>query len=263
MPLVQRKFTSGNYHVANDAPFQDDRLSWEAKGVLGYLFSKPEEWTPRMFDIVESGPCEKYKIRSVFEELENHGYMKREKVRADDGTFNWKVVVADHPRFDPGWSEPTPDTSHHGQDGGSSNTDSKSDGLLENTDNTTTAAERAPAGTREDDPDPFCIKENDVDAITAEAFGTPVQGLSIKDHIEQKCEDNGPEGWDCLRAVCQTIIDKGWNPSAALVKTRLEQQIQMINASHDPQERSEEHDDFAEKAKSIFEAAGRGAGVYE
>ena len=256
MPVIQRDFSSGDYHVANDAPFQDERLSWEAKGVLGYLFSKPEEWTPRMYDIIDSGPCQKYKIRSVFEELEEHGYMQREKIRTDDGTFDWKVVVADHPRFDPGWSAPTPAGSHHGQDRGSSNTDNKSDGLTENTD-TITAAERAPADTREEDPDPFSVEENDLDAITSEAFGDPVRGLELKDQIEQLCEENGPEAWDCLRAVCQTIIDKGWSPSAALVKTRLKQQLQMINETHDEQQQ----DDFAAKAQSIFQAAGRGAGA--
>lgn len=258
MPVIQRDFSSGDYHVANDAPFQDERLSWEAKGVLGYLFSKPEDWTPRMYDIIDSGPCEKYKIKSVFEELEEHGYMQREKIRTDDGTFDWKVVVADHPRFDPGWSAPTPAGSHHGQDRGSNNTDSKSDGLLENTDTTTAAPAGAPpsADTRDEAPDPFSVKENDVDAITAEAFGTPIQGLSIKDQIEQTCEKSAPEGWDCLRAVCQTIIEKGWNPSAALVKTRLEQQIQMINTGHE-----QKQDDFAAKAQSIFKAAGRGAGA--
>jgi len=128
MAVLQREFEAGGFHVANDAPFQDERLSWEAKGVLGYLFSKPEDWTPRMYDIVQNGPCEKYKIKSVFEELEENGYMKREKVRGEDGTLDWEVTVSDHPRFDPGWEEPTPDSAHPEEDGGYNNTDSQSDG---------------------------------------------------------------------------------------------------------------------------------------
>lgn len=139
------------------------------------------------------------------------------------------------------------------------NASAPSETTTENTtENTTAASAGAPPHAREDAPDPFTVKENDVDAITEEAFGTPIQGLSIKDQIEQICEENAPEAWDCLRAVCQTIIDEGWNPSAALVKTRLQQQIQMINETHD----EEQQDDFAEKARSIFEAAGRGAGVH-
>ena len=134
MPIVKRDFRAGGYHVANDAPFLDESLSWAAKGVLGYLFSKPDDWTPRMYDIVQSGPCKKHRIKSVFEELEDHGYMKREKVRNDDGTFDWVVTVSDHPRFDPGWTESTPDAVQAGSSRGYNNTDSQSDGHTVNTD---------------------------------------------------------------------------------------------------------------------------------
>lgn len=126
MPVIQRDFEAGDFHVANDAPFLDEDLSWEAKGVLGYLFSKPEDWTPRIYDIVESGPCKQHKIKTVFSELEDAGYMKREKFRKDDGTFDWKVTVSDHPRFDPGWTQSTPDDVHPGRDRGYSNTDRQS-----------------------------------------------------------------------------------------------------------------------------------------
>jgi hypothetical protein len=259
--IIQKQTRAGEYHVARDEPYLDTNLSWEARGVLAYLFSKPEDWTPRMYDIVENGPCEKYKIKGVFKELEEHGYLDREKFRTNDGTYDWKVTVADHPRFHPGWRESTPDGVHPGSDRGSNNTELQSgtDKQSERKKTTTAAPADAPPPAHEETPDPFTVEQDDVDAITAEAFGTPIRGLSIKDQIEQKCEDNAPEGWDCLRAVCQTIIDKGWSPSAALVKTRLEQQIQMINETHD----EEEQDDFAAKAQSIFEAAGRGAGVHE
>lgn len=135
MPIIKRNFASGQYHVANDAPFLDTDLSWEAKGVLGYLFSKPADWTPRMYDIVDSGPCGKHKIRSVFKELEEAGYLHRRKIRTDKGRFDWEVLIFDHPRSDPGWTESTPDGVHPGRNGGASNTYNYSILTNSNTDN--------------------------------------------------------------------------------------------------------------------------------
>jgi hypothetical protein len=143
--IIQRETEAGNFHVARDEPFLDDSLSWEARGVLAYLFTKPDDWTPRMYDLVNNAPCEKYKIKSIFEELQEAGYLHRRKFRADDGTFDWQVKIFDHPRSDPGWEEPTPNGSHPEENGGYNNTDTQSDGQSTNTE-----CEGAPA--REEDP---------------------------------------------------------------------------------------------------------------
>lgn len=105
--------------------------------------------------------------------------------------------------------------------------------------------------------DPFEVEIESVDAITEAAFGDPIRGLATKDEIRSYCERAGPEGWDALRAVCETISRKGWNPTAALVKTKLRQQIEMLDESDDSGS-----DDFASQAQRLFEAAGRGAGAH-
>jgi hypothetical protein len=105
--------------------------------------------------------------------------------------------------------------------------------------------------------DPFEVEIESVDAITEAAFGDPIRGLATKDEIRTYCERAGPEGWDALRAVCETITRKGWNPTAALVKTKLRQQIEMLDESDDSGS-----DDFASQAQRLFEAAGRGAGAH-
>jgi len=202
-------------------------------------------------------------IRRILKRLSEEGYVYRKQLAEDpmDRTYWYTIRYENLPKLTlkNGTTQSAELQDRNlGKSAPAYNTGARSE--TNKTENTTTAAPAdAPPPAHEEAPDPFTVKENDVDAITAEAFGTPIRGLSIKDQIEQKCEDNAPEGWDCLRAVCQTIIDKGWSPSAALVKTRLEQQIQMINETHD----EEEQDDFAAKAQSIFEAAGRGAGVHE
>ena len=137
--IIRRDFEAGHYHVAADAPFQDASLSWQARGVMGYLFTKPPDWTPRMYDIVNAGPCKKHKIKSIFKELEAAGYLHRRKIRTEGGTFDWEVVLFDHPRSDPPWSESTPEAVHPGANGGANHNDVQSDSSL------TIKTEREPA----------------------------------------------------------------------------------------------------------------------
>ena len=139
--IIRRDFEAGHYHVAADAPFQDASLSWQARGVMGYLFTKPPDWTPRMYDIVNAGPCKKHKIKSIFKELEAAGYLHRRKIRTEGGTFDWEVVLFDHPRSDPPWSESTPEAVHPGANGGANHNDVQSDSSL----TIKTERERAPA----------------------------------------------------------------------------------------------------------------------
>ena len=137
--IIRRDFEAGHYHVAADAPFQDASLSWQARGVMGYLFTKPPDWTPRMYDIVNAGPCKKHKIKSIFKELEAAGYLHRRKIRTEGGTFDWEVVLFDHPRSNPPWSESTPEAVHPGANGGANHNDVQSDSSL------TIKTEREPA----------------------------------------------------------------------------------------------------------------------
>jgi hypothetical protein len=98
-------------------------------------------------------------------------------------------------------------------------------------------AREAPAGdaggdgapTGEDDP--LDAADDSVDAITSAAFGEPVRGMTVKDEIRTYCERAGPEGWDCLRSACALIRKKSWNPTAQLVKKKLNDQLELLSES--------------------------------
>lgn len=98
--IEKLEFESGNFFTVAKEFAEDPDLSPEAKGVLAYLATKPEDWDPRISDIVGHMDCKKYKIRSILEELRIHGYSKREKYRREDGTFDWKTTIADHSKFE-------------------------------------------------------------------------------------------------------------------------------------------------------------------
>ncbi len=84
------------FKVAN-AVFSDERLSWEARGLMGYLLSKPDDWQVRLHDLVRRGPAGEHKIRRMLRELDAAGYLRRERFRRFDGTFSWTFTIFEDP----------------------------------------------------------------------------------------------------------------------------------------------------------------------
>lgn len=70
----------------------DDRLSWEARGLLVYLLSKPDKWTVQVRDLINrtknaiGKSAGKDKVYSIINELRAAGYIYREFKR-EGGTF--------------------------------------------------------------------------------------------------------------------------------------------------------------------------------
>jgi hypothetical protein len=84
------------FRVANSV-FNDQDLSWEARGVMGYLLSKPDNWQLRVLDLQRRGPAGQHKIRRILRELESARYLRRERFRRPDGTFGWFILIFEDP----------------------------------------------------------------------------------------------------------------------------------------------------------------------
>lgn len=67
---------------------QDKRLSYEARGVMLYLLSKPNNWEVRPAELEMQG-CKRDKVYRILDELKKFGYLVREKQRRADGTIEW------------------------------------------------------------------------------------------------------------------------------------------------------------------------------
>jgi DnaD/phage-associated family protein len=89
------------YFSASNEPFNDKRLSWEARGLMGYLLSKPNDWEVRMTDLEEQGPAGNHKLRRMLAELRQHGYMNRIRVTVGGGKFDWITEVYESPSQNP------------------------------------------------------------------------------------------------------------------------------------------------------------------
>ena len=93
-----RKDKRNPYVQIHKAVFEDKKLSWAAKGLLGYLLSKPDNWKVRYSDLIKHGPAKRHAIRRIVKELEEYGYIQRNKIRNKDGTFTWHVDVYESPK---------------------------------------------------------------------------------------------------------------------------------------------------------------------
>lgn len=71
---------------------QDSRLSFEARGVLWYLLSKPDDWKIVIGDIIREGGIGRDKAKRILKELRDCGYLETERFRNDEGLFTGSVI---------------------------------------------------------------------------------------------------------------------------------------------------------------------------
>jgi hypothetical protein len=106
------------YVMVDKSIFENDALSWQAKGLMGYLLSRPDDWIVRMPDLVKHGLGGMDTIRTTIKELEEHGYLVRRREHDASGLFLWVTEVheipipiqpsTDHPYMDePYMDEPS------------------------------------------------------------------------------------------------------------------------------------------------------------
>lgn len=92
---------NAKYFTASNEPFNDQKLSWEARGLMGYLLSKPDEWEIRFEDLLNKGPAKEHKLRRMLAELRVAGYMNRIRHTLAGGTFDWTTEVYESPSQNP------------------------------------------------------------------------------------------------------------------------------------------------------------------
>lgn len=89
------------YFSASNEPFNDDRLMWETRGLIGYLLSKPNHWTIRIDDLLKRGPGGRDKVRKMLRDAQTHGYLNRQRITKTDGTFDWLWDIYESPSINP------------------------------------------------------------------------------------------------------------------------------------------------------------------
>lgn len=229
MSGIVRVKKNREFFTASNQPFNDRRLSWEAKGMMGYLLSKPDHWTCRNADLVHQTEeseysAGEYKVNRILGELKQYGYMRRFRERTDEGKFDWVTEIYESPAMNPtmqtdaddddeaedpipqslGYGEPTiPQSSMHGSLGyivstERVSTDINVNGLTEGTSDDVPAAH--PKGAAPD---------GDVEQLQMDGMPIPpAQHPAVLEYRNYRAKDSGSPRYPRkgqMNAIIETI----------------------------------------------------------
>ena len=96
-----RKNTPERFTALSNTIIRDDKLSWKARGIFVYLFSQSDTWDFYETEVANHATDGRNSLRSGLKELEEHGYIQRERVRNNKGQLmssNW--VLSDVPMLE-------------------------------------------------------------------------------------------------------------------------------------------------------------------
>lgn len=104
------KIRKQRFTMLSNTVIEDERLTWKARGVFQYLYSKSEDWQFYETEVAKHSERDgRDSLRSGLEELERYGYLRRKRSRNKQGqvtTSDW--FISDEPMLDfPTQAEPT------------------------------------------------------------------------------------------------------------------------------------------------------------
>lgn len=230
--LIVRAATESGFTQIPNATLRDKTLSWKARGILGYLLSHREGFEIHSDSIVDQGPSgtkgnSRDAVRSGLRELEAAGYLRRSRLRDEQGS--WKgVVYTVFDRPQPGTSTTPPGTDVPAPGGPAPKTDLQVTPQTDNppqdepstdtpeTDNPSTST-RTPALQEDQTPS---LREGDPRAHTHTREDTPATGeLDLGLDTPPPAADAGtkqakakrpPKGYAPFVAEATAIIDPWW-----------------------------------------------------
>lgn len=103
---IFKAIVHSEYAQIPNSTLQDESLSFEARGVLAMLLSMPNDWEVHKSWVVSQSKAGKDKVNSIFKELEDQGYIRKDKGQRKFGQFSsddyfifpTKPTVADLPQ---------------------------------------------------------------------------------------------------------------------------------------------------------------------
>jgi len=99
---IKRAKRKTNFTMMSNTGLQDKNISFKAKGLLAYMLSLPDDWVFYQSELREHATDGETSVRSGLKELEQNGYLIKERKRDEDGKLresNW--VVHDEPLENP------------------------------------------------------------------------------------------------------------------------------------------------------------------
>lgn len=94
-----RRDKDNPYKAIRRATFEDANLSFEARGVLGYILVKPDDWEVQVTDLMRQGDIGRDKAYRIINELITAGYCKRVEYRTRGRIVGYTYLIDEEPIF--------------------------------------------------------------------------------------------------------------------------------------------------------------------
>jgi hypothetical protein len=107
------------YKSLRRATFEDNRLSFEARGVLAYILVKPDDWRVNVKDLMKQGGTGRDRVYRILKELIDYGYCKHVEHREKGQIVGYSYAVYEEPLTDsplpekPYTAEPDTENKEH------------------------------------------------------------------------------------------------------------------------------------------------------
>lgn len=104
--IVKAKFNGQGFTLIPNDALQDKKLSWQAKGLLGYLLSLPSDWVVYVSELDKNATNGRESSRGAFKELQDAGYILSVRIFEGNLAKGWSHIVYNSPQKPPEPPEP-------------------------------------------------------------------------------------------------------------------------------------------------------------
>lgn len=96
--MIFKQTRRKTFTMVDNEAVRDKRLSFKATGLLVFLLSLPDEWEPNSNHLASIKTDGRDSVRAGLRELEDMGYLIRERKVLPNGTFDWVIEVYEKPQ---------------------------------------------------------------------------------------------------------------------------------------------------------------------
>jgi hypothetical protein len=95
----RRRKREKSYVTIENTMFEEKRISFKAKGILGYLLTKPDGWVVRYSDLMNHSTDGEKALRSGIKELRENGYLRFYQTKKPNGKWGGLIWEYDDVPF--------------------------------------------------------------------------------------------------------------------------------------------------------------------